>query len=162
MTETVTLVKKILTNKSVPALVLFVFCLVNLNSSPNQNSVSEHAVTQPQLEDSSGSLTRTRSDEVSFLSVLYSLCFHRIQCVILSMGHLLIANRYLEWILIDLQNHRTIKTGRDIWRLNPNPLLKEGSMRAGCLGLGPVRFWVSRMETPQPLWTAWSHVWPPS
>lgn len=30
-------------------------------------------------------------------------------------------------------NHRTIEIGRDIWRLNPNPLLKRGSMRAGCL-----------------------------
>ncbi|XP_014799009.1 PREDICTED: WD repeat-containing protein 47 isoform X1 [Calidris pugnax] len=29
----------------------------------NQTSVSEHAVTQPQLEDSSGNLTRTKSDE---------------------------------------------------------------------------------------------------
>lgn len=30
-------------------------------------------------------------------------------------------------------NHRTTEIGRDIWRLNPNPLLKRGSMRAGCL-----------------------------
>lgn len=61
------------------------FSLVNLNSSLNQNSVSEHAVTQPQLEDSSGNLSRTRGDEVSFPVVLYNLCFHKIQYLILSM-----------------------------------------------------------------------------
>lgn len=82
MTENVTLVQKTLIFKSVPALV---FCLVNLNSSPNQNSVSEHAVAQPQLEDSPGNLTRTRGDEVSFLTVLYNLCFHKIQYLIPSM-----------------------------------------------------------------------------
>ena len=84
MTETVTLVQKILINKSVPAFVFFCV-VVNLNSSPNQNSVSEHAVTQPQLEDTSGNLSRTRGDEVSFLIVLFSLYFHKIQYLILSM-----------------------------------------------------------------------------
>ena len=83
MTETVTSVKNILTNRCVPDLVFF--CLVNINASPNQNSVSEHAVTQPQLEDPSGNLTRTRGNEVSFLVVLYNLCFHKIQYLILSI-----------------------------------------------------------------------------
>lgn len=58
---------------------------MNLNSSPNQNSVSEHAVTQPQLEDSSGNLSRTRGDEVSFLIVFHNLCFNNICYLILSM-----------------------------------------------------------------------------
>lgn len=45
---------------------LLLFCLVMLNPSPNQNSASEHAVSQPHSEDPSGSLSRTRGDEVSF------------------------------------------------------------------------------------------------
>lgn len=69
MTETVTLVQKILTKN----LSLLLFCLVILNTSPNQNSTSEHAVTQPQSEDSSGNLSRTRGDEVSFL-VVFTMC----------------------------------------------------------------------------------------
>lgn len=65
---------------------------MNTNSSPNQNSASEHAVTQPPLDDSSGSLSRTRGDEVS-LSLAVS--FHKIQCFILSMQRALSVNRSL-------------------------------------------------------------------
>lgn len=42
-------------------------------------------------------------------------------------------------------------------------LAQAGSLRGGCPGCCPVRFWISpRMNTPQPDWATQSSVWPPS
>lgn len=52
--------------------------------------------------------------------------------------------------------------GQDLWTSSPSPHSKQSQLGQVTEDQWPVGFWVSPVETPQPLWASCSSVWPAS